>query len=240
MLITNGSEQIRFESLFVLGAVIVAVVFLNFIPVLSTIFRRLFTMIHELGHVIATAVSGGQVEGFRVLFKPKDGVRGFAEWKGGDSSLIFSAGYLGVTLFSAGLMLLSTLPYIAPYTLAFLGAILLWAVLDLGRGKSTIILGLFFGVGFILVAWLANLVWSIFLLNLVAIQGGLIALDSLQEVGQAVCSNTSDKDDASKTAALFNRWPFRLSMFWVRVWSISSILILGTAFWFTWFRALTE
>ena len=87
---------------------------------------------------------------------------------------------------------------------------------------------------FIFITTQTHLVWSIFWLNLVAIEGGFCALREFNELSSVVRDPNRDDDDASKMAKLFKWWPFRKPMFWVWSWAILSVLVLGAAFIYTW------
>ena len=241
---TSFYPQLNIDAIVVLGAAIVVAIFFYLIPFLFYPFDLLFTMIHELGHVFATRFNDGKVLGFWVF----SNASGVTRYEGGDPYLIIPAGYMGTALFTAGLILLTGLPYIAPYTLGVLGGLLILLVFLYGKQSAykddkgerderttvTAIVGLIFGVGSIGVAWIAHPVWSIFLLNLLAVEGIFTTLYRFKDLTQQVRKNSSNIDP-SQMAKLIGCSP----MFWTRVWSLLSILILGGAFWFTWLRDLS-
>ncbi len=217
--------QTGFGPIVVLISAFVSAVIISIIPFLAYPFNLFFTMIHELGHVFATRFSRGEVLGFFVFANDS----GVAFHRGGDHLLIGPAGYLGTTLFSAALILLGGIPEVAPYTLLALGITLIVAVLLYGsRSLLTMIVGLFFGSGFIGIASFTQLIWSVFMVNLLALQGSFIAIQHLHRLGR----NLSGSDDASKMAQQFGC----TAIFWVRSWQLLSFSILGAAFWFTWLR----
>ena len=217
--------QTSFGPVVVLISAFISALVVSLIPFLAYPFKLFFTMIHELGHVFATRLSRGEVLGFFVFANDS----GIAFRRGGDHLLIGPAGYLGTTIFSAALILLGGLPDVAPYTLLALGITLILAVLLYGsRSLLTLIVGLFFGSGFIGIAWFTQLLWSVFMVNLLALQGSFIAIRHLSQLAR----NLSGSDDASKMAQQFGCAP----IFWVRSWQLLSLSILGTAFWFAWLR----
>lgn len=198
---------------------------INIIPFIAYPFQLFFTMIHEIGHVFATRLTSGEVVGF-FIFANDSGV---AVHRGGDKLLITLAGYLGTTLFSAGLILLGGIPAAAPYTLGAVGCMLIVAVLTYGtRSWLTLLIGLLFGLSFIGVAWNLQVVWSVLLVNVLAFQGSLTALKHLRQLARGI----SGQDDASKMAEQVGCSP----LFWARTWFVFSMVILGVAFWFTWLR----
>jgi len=219
-----------------LAVVLVAVIIINLVPGLNFPFRLINTTFHELFHAIAAAFSGGRVKGFEVYFKPKDDAAGITETEGGDTFFLFPAGYLGTALLSAGLMLVAGLPTIAPNALGILGALLILFTLAFAywRSAAALLIGLGFGALFIWVAWRTDLFWAILLLNLIAIQGGLMALRSLQVLIRSI-PGAKGSDDASQMASLVGCSP--MLMAWL--WFLLSAGALASAFWFTWLRNLT-
>jgi hypothetical protein len=237
----NFTDQTRWGSLIIFEIAVFTVLLINIIPGVATLFHRLFTLIHELGHAITTEMTGGTAKGIKVYRKPTDGAYGVSIRDGGNDYLIIPAGYLSTTLFSAGLILLSVLPYCASFTLVILGLVLILGTSGRGLSAFTRLLPLGFGILFIWVALQADLFWSMFLLFLVAVQGAFTALSDLSELKQIVRQDTEDKstDDATKMASKFRRWPILgTPIFWVRSWTFFSLLILLFSIWFTWLRSI--
>lgn len=237
----NFTNEARLSSLVIFDLAVVTVLLLNILPGVGIPFRRLSTLIHELGHAMSTDLTDGKVIGIWVFPSPKNNAYGVTDRKGGNPYVVSPAGYLGLTLFSAGLILLSNIPYCAAFTLVIIGLILLFSTLHFGADVFTKLLGLAFSALFIWVAFKAEIFWSMFLLFLVAIQVGFTALVSLKELGRGVQTAPQGKatDDATQMAAQFKRWPvLRSPMFWVKLWMLLSMLILAFSVWFTWFRHL--
>ena len=113
-----------------LTALIVAVIFKS-VPILYYPFRLFFTMIHEMGHVFATRLTGGEV----VRFSIDRYGNGVATRRGGDDLLVIPAGYLGTALFSAALILLSGFREVARYSL---GAVSISGTVDVGNSLAAI------------------------------------------------------------------------------------------------------
>jgi hypothetical protein len=220
------------NPIIILVAAFVTAVILRSVPVLSYPFRLFFTMIHELGHVFATRLSGGEVVRFSVDHRGN----GLATRRGGDDLVIIPAGYLGTALFSATLILLSGFPEIARYSLGTVAGMFVLLVLFYGHSSClTLTVGLALGAGLLGIAWSASPFWSIFLLNLLAIQGGLTSLDDLRMLRWGVRQRAwAGIDDASQMAQRVGCSP----VFWASIWFVCSILTLGTAVWFTWVRHL--
>jgi hypothetical protein len=99
-----GSADNSIDKSFVRGLVLssIAIATLWWTPLLFP-FRLLATTVHELSHAVASLVTGGTVQSFDVRL---DG-SGVVHSTGGSTIVLFSAGYLGSTLFG-GTMLLVT------------------------------------------------------------------------------------------------------------------------------------
>ncbi len=237
----NFEAHTRSEMLLVLGGVLVVMAIIHIVPGLSTPFRKLHTFLHEAGHAVALVLTGDGVRGFKVNRTPTNGQAGVTHPLNDEfnRAVALPAGYVGTALFSAGLILLSGLPYLAPYTVGALGALFILVTISFSYWRScfTVLLGLAVGALFIGVAWQPHLIFAVFLLNLVAVEIGLLSLLEYLELA-AVVQNPESTDDATKMAALFKRWPFRKPMFWVNVWKLISVVSVLAAVWFTWLRGV--
>lgn len=222
----NAQNNSSFPLL--LAAAIVAAVIVSFVPPLSYPFRLLFTIIHELGHGFMAWLTGGRF----VKFELSPNGSGMAYTAGGAGCLILPAGYLGTALFSAGLILLGGLANIAPYVLGALGGFLMLFVLFYGwASPMALISGLVLGLGFIGVAGWTTEAWSIFLLNFLAIFGGLTAIGDLRLLTLVARFRVPIKNDAEDMAQRVG-CP---ALFWASLWFLLSLVILGAAIWLTWF-----
>lgn len=229
------APQLNFEAVVVLAAAIAAVAVVNLIPTLNDPFELLFVTIHELGHVLATVLTGGISKGY-IIYPPRTPeMGGKSERQGGNSLLVKPAGYLSTTLFSAGLILATGWPYAARYTLSIVGLLLILAVMTYGNRSSflTMLTGLGFGLGFILIAWQADLIWTVFLLYFLAIQGAVTALYHLGKLAWLISKESPvTDDDATIFAQLIGCAPGCV----VIGWFVFSVVVLGAAFWFVWLR----
>lgn len=232
------NPQLNIEAVVVLIAAAVAGVLLSFTPLFYP-FQLLFTTIHELGHVFATIFTGGEVKGFWVYFRPKNGTRGEALREGGDGRFITPAGYLGTAIFSAVLILLSGFPYLAPYTVGILGVILLLSILRHGRSFSTALIGSLWSALFFWVAWNAELIWSVFLLYLLAVLGIVRVIQDWRISTHLARHDPAGGHDAAQMAKNKIMGCQLSAGCWASLWSIISFLLLGAAFWFTWLRNLS-
>ncbi len=84
-------------------ALTVALSFIPYASVLTFPVRMFVTFVHESSHALAALITGGHVAGMSVS---PDG-SGLTYTSGGTQVLVNCAGYLGTTLFGAGLLLLS-------------------------------------------------------------------------------------------------------------------------------------
>ncbi len=221
------TPQNSLQAILIVSAVITMILVVNLVPVLWRPFDMFYTMIHEVGHILAAGLTNGHIVEISLVA----GGGGFARTRGGDNALINIAGYLGTALFSATLMILSSLPDFAPYTLTLIGSFSILVVLLYGvRSPLVTLIGLGFGSIFIGVAWLTPVLISIFLLNFLALQGGVATIRHLISLSR----NIDGDDDASQMADLAGCTP-RL---WAALWLFCAVGMLGFAFWFTWLRGL--
>lgn len=241
MPVLNFFPQIDQSSVAILGAAFFVVVIINLIPVLTYPFYIFYVAIHELGHVFAALLSGRKVIGFWV-FSNASGVTVSEKYKSNfDLFIGATAGYIGRTLFAALLILLTGLPQFASYTLMGLGILLV--LLMFLYGKQTIsdtgnlprvTLVSTAGVGVILmgIAWIADQEWSLFTLDILAIEGAFIALHTITDdlAAQIEVKGRQRNLDPDRVEDITGC----SARFWQVAWSILSIIILGAAFWFTW------
>ncbi|GAB4443290.1 MAG: hypothetical protein Kow0031_25500 [Anaerolineae bacterium] len=240
--LNNSLEQVRIVA-------IVAAVFIAIIPPLNRLNSRFFTTIHELGHALAARLANGKVGGVWI-FRNMDGVRGItlshlpenAELIG-----LFPAGHMGVTVFSLVMIIFGNIPNVAPLVLGSTGSLLFLMFLLFGKqGRFpdaslshqevvTALVWLPISAGFIAIAWLLEPLWSVVTLNLLAVLGSVQALTTLRGLKGAV-QQAAGGSDAEQMAEEFANTPFlKHPMFWVHVWSISSLLMLGVTYWLVWF-----
>jgi hypothetical protein len=99
---TAGTLDVKFAAL--LLVCVAAAVLLWWSPLLLP-FRLFVTMVHELSHALAAIITGGAVLGIAIQL---DG-SGVTLVRGGSLFLVASAGYVGSSLFGAGLLLLARL-----------------------------------------------------------------------------------------------------------------------------------
>lgn len=151
---TAKPKSYRRRALLITAVAMVVVYILWNIPALSPILYPLTlftTFVHEMGHAVATLITGGDVVAFSVSL---DG-SGFITRRGGADWLIGPAGYLGAALFGSGLFfLVNRIPRLtngiavvigvglAILTVLFSSGNLLALLLGVGMGMALMALGL--------------------------------------------------------------------------------------------------
>lgn len=139
-----------FKLLLLATAATVALWFIPYASLLTYPFRIFITYVHETAHALGAIFTLGSVSGMRVF---ADG-SGETFTMGGSRFVISSAGYLGSTLFGAGLLLLCHKPNIANKVLAGISlGVLAVTTIFIGFGYTTFILSMILlGMGLLWVA----------------------------------------------------------------------------------------
>lgn len=230
------------QILYLIGLAALASLLLALLPWLSPLnypFRWLLTIVHELGHGIAALLTGGRF----IRFEIAPGGSGLAYTAGGWRLLIIPAGYLGVALFGAVLIMLGRSYRWSRLALIVIGGILILFSLRYGvpsifttrflNGLLTTASGLLLG-GFILwVGIKAAPAWIIFWLHLIAMQAGLTAFSDLATLfGVSVRFFYAPANDARSMAEL----TFIPAPVWAALWAIIALVLIGGAIWLTWLR----
>lgn len=239
------SQDVDFNNrqiLILIGLAGLAAVLMTAIPWLEPLnysFRLLITMIHELGHGLAAMLTGGSFIRFVVF---PDGA-GLAYTAGGWRFLVVPAGYLGVALFGAILIMLGRNHRWSRAAMVVIGLVMILFSLRYGTpsiftshplsGVLTTVSGVFFGGLFLLVALKATDGWIVFLLHFIAIRAGLTAFsDIVTVIGLSVPSLTPARSDAQSMAEL----TFVPAIAWAVLWAFAAMTLIGGAIWLTWLR----
>lgn len=218
-----------------LTAFLLAVV--PFIGLINYPFRLLLTMVHELGHGLAALVTGGEF----IRFEIEGNGSGRALTAGGWRFVIIPAGYLGVALFGAVLILLGRSHRWSRGAMVIIGGALIVLTVRYGlptilsgqilSGFLTLLSGVIFGFVFLWVAIKAAPGWIIFLLHLLAIEAGLTAFsDLITVIGISTRFFDVPVNDAQSMAEL----TFIPAIIWALLWVIVALLLIGGAIWRTW------
>ncbi len=208
-------------------------------PLLGYPFRLLMTIVHELGHGLAAVLTGGEF--IRFVVYPNGA--GLAFTQGGWRFLVIPAGYLGVALFGAGLILLGRSAKWGRLSLALIGGLMVYFSLRYGvptlfsgemlAGGLTIMSGVLFGALILLAAFKAPPGGIVFLLHLLAFQAALTAFsDLIGLIGLSTRFFDAPENDALSMANL----TYVPAIVWALLWAIAALALIGGAVWFTWVR----
>ena len=198
---------------------------------------RLFaTFIHEGGHALATILTGNSVQSLTV--SPDGSGEVYSLGSGLLSGLLVSsAGYLGTTVFGAGLLawirygfssriaLYVSAGFVAVMTVIFGFLAPVWnlfATSTVGGLFFTIISGVFLAAALAAIAKFASLKWANFALAFVAVQCLLNAVFDLLNV-VFISATTTMHSDAANMAAATGIPGF----VWVLVWMVVSIFMIS-------------
>jgi len=198
---------------------------------------RLFaTFIHEGGHALATILTGNTVQSLTV--SPDGSGEVYSLGSGLLSGLLISsAGYLGTTVFGAGLLawirygfssriaLYVSAGFVAVMTVIFGFLAPVWnlfATSTVGGLFFTIISGAFLAAALAAIAKFASLKWANFALAFVAVQCLLNAVFDLLNVFFISATTTMHSDAANMAAA--TGIP---GFVWVLVWMVVSIVMIS-------------
>ncbi|MCW5955927.1 MAG: M50 family metallopeptidase [Pyrinomonadaceae bacterium] len=198
---------------------------------------RLFaTFIHEGGHALATILTGNSVQSLTV--SPDGSGEVYSLGSGLLSGLLISsAGYLGTTVFGAGLLawirygfssriaLYVSAGFVAVMTVIFGFLAPVWnlfATSTVGGLFFTIISGVFLAAALAAIAKFASLKWANFALAFVAVQCLLNAVFDLLNVFFISATTTMHSDAANMAAA--TGIP---GFVWVLVWMVVSIFMIS-------------
>lgn len=198
---------------------------------------RLFaTFIHEGGHALATILTGNSVQSLTV--SPDGSGEVYSLGSGLLSGLLISsAGYLGTTVFGAGLLawirygfssriaLYVSAGFVAVMTMIFGFLAPVWnlfATSTVGGLFFTIISGAFLAAALAAIAKFASLKWANFALAFVAVQCLLNAVFDLLNVFFISATTTMHSDAANMAAA--TGIP---GFVWVLVWMVVSIIMIS-------------
>jgi hypothetical protein len=200
-------------------------------------FRLLLTMVHELGHGLAALLTGGHFVRFVVFANGS----GLAYTAGGWRFAVIPAGYVGLALFGAGLIMLGRSHRWGRTAMAVIGGGMLVMSVRYGMpsifsadwlsGILTTVSGIVFGGIFLWVAVKAAPGWIVYLLHLVAIQAGLTAFsDVFTLIGLSTRFFDAPANDAQSMAQL----TFIPAFVWAGLWAVMAVVLIGGAIWRTW------
>ncbi len=205
-----------------LFAMVISIV-LPFIPILKwglLPFDLLNTHLHEMFHAFAALATGGQVDHIEV-YKSAEGV---TLTRGGISSIILMAGYLGASLFGAIMVIGSRNEKYSKFWLRFLAVLVLVSSTIWVRGDA--------------LGWMIGFAWPILILfgsfrlkgqalvvaaQFLAVQQCLNSIKSLRDL--VILSNSTVVTDAQMLANI-THIP---AMVWAIMWLAVSLFGIGVA-----------
>ncbi len=228
------------QTLNLIGLAGLATLIIAIVPGLGLLnypFRLMLTIIHELGHGLAALLTGGDF----IRFQIAPNGSGLAFTAGGWRFVVIPAGYLGVAIFGAVLILLGRSYRWSRWAMAAIGAGMMLLTLRYGvptifsgqffNGLLTTVSGLILGGIFLGVALRAGAGWVIFLLHVVAIQAGLTAFtDLFTVIGLSTRFFSAPANDARSMAEL----TFIPAIIWALLWVVMAFVLIGGAIWVTW------
>ncbi|MCZ7546866.1 MAG: M50 family metallopeptidase [Anaerolineae bacterium] len=193
-------------------------------------FRLFVTLVHELGHGAAAALTGGQFIALEVMGNGA----GLATTSGGTRFIVLQAGYLGAALFGGLLLVLANrLRDPRPLT-ALIGVLCGGTALVLGRDLGTRVIGLATGlVLFALARW--GRPWlNTFALNLLAM---MVALNAVLDIWGLVNSLDVTLSGVPNDAVAMQAHTGIPALFWGVLWIALSVgWLLLCAYWTYWRR----
>lgn len=237
---TRRAEFSSQQTLTLIGLAGLTSLLLVMVPVLRLLnypFRLLLTMVHELGHGLAALLTGGHFVRFVVFANGS----GLAYTAGGWRFAVIPAGYMGLALFGAGLIMLGRSHRWGRTAMAVIGGGMLVMSVRYGMpsifsadwlsGILTTVSGIVFGGIFLWVAVKAAPGWIVYLLHLVAIQAGLTAFsDVFTLIGLSTRFFDAPANDAQSMAQL----TFIPAFVWAGLWAVMAVVLIGGAIWRTW------
>jgi len=231
------------QILSLIGLAALTAAAITWVPIINWLdypFRLLLTIVHELGHGLAAILTGGSFRNF--ILTPNGS--GLAYTAGGWRLIVIPAGYLGVAIFAAGLILLGRSHRWSRIALGVIGAAMILFSLWFGRpGEASIqavvssvlgiVMGVIFGAIFLKIALQAGDGLIIFFLHLIAIKAGFTAFSDLFAViGLSTRLGPVPHTDAHSMAEL----TYVPAVVWALAWAVMAFVLIGGAIWVTWGR----
>jgi hypothetical protein len=220
-----------FALLLLCSALTIGLWFIPYVGFLTYPFRIFVTLIHESGHAIAALLTLGHV--WRITLD-WDG-NGLTETSGGVGFFISSAGYLGATLFGAGLLLVLRRAANARRAAIFTGSLLLLITVFLGGNLTVWIAGLVFGAALLAIGLFAPRGFTHFFMSFLAVQSLLNALYDLKTLVYLTTFDPTRHTDAQNMARATGG--FLPASVWSFAWAVMSLAILAATL-FVYYKSL--
>lgn len=194
---TTKAKSYRRRALLITGVAMVVVYILWNIPQLSPVLYPLTlftTFVHEMGHAVATLITGGDVVAFSVSL---DG-SGFITRRGGADWIIGPAGYLGAALFGSGLFfLVNRIPRMTNGIAVVIGVGLALLTVVFSSGNLlALLIGVGMGMALMALGLKASPLITMLVLNVLAVSTALEAFFDLQYLMFVTTANQEIANDA--------------------------------------------
>lgn len=209
-----------FSLLVVCSAITVALWFIPFAGILTYPFRMFVTLIHETGHALAALVTFGGVYKITLDWSGN----GLTWTNGGIRLFVSSAGYLGATMYGAALLLVLRRVRYSKLAAASTAVLLLLITVLLGGNITVWAVGLFWGVGLLVLAKCASANTVHFLMSFLAVQSLLNSFYDLRTLIFLSAFDPHTQTDAQNMAhATHDVLP---AIFWSLGWALISLGVL--------------
>jgi Peptidase M50B-like len=210
-----------FRLLLFASLLTLALWFIPFAGILTWPVLQFVTLIHEAGHALAALATYGSVRRIALGWKGS----GVTQVAGGWTLVVASAGYLATMLYGSGLLLALRRARNARLAAGFTAALLLIITVLFGGNLLAWLVGLFFGVGGLLLAWKAKPKLAHFVMSFFAVQCVLNALYDLRVLVFLSASDPGVHTDAQLMATATDG--LIPAMVWALGWSALAVVMLG-------------
>lgn len=195
--------------------------FIPFAGVITWPIVQFATLVHETGHALAALATSGMVRRVTLDWNGNGATLSAGGW----TLVVASAGYLATMLYGSGLLLALRRARNARIAAAVTAALFLFITVFFGGNLLAWLVGLFFGVGGLLLAWKAKPKVAHFVMSFLAVQCVLNALYDLRVLLFLSASDSGVHTDAQVMAAATNG--FIPAIVWALGWSVLAVAMLG-------------
>ena len=177
--------------------------------------KILVVFFHESSHALATLLTGGLVK--ELVINPKQG--GHVISQGGNTFIIFSAGYLGSLIWGVIIYLFSVKTRYDNYIMTTLGIIIITITVLFGRNLFSWVFGIITGVIMIWAGKKLSEQINDFILR-------LIGLTNMSYVPLDIYSDTIERSYLQSDAYFLAQATFGTTLMWGILWLIISLVVI--------------
>ena len=218
---STSEVKASFRLLVLASLLTLALWFIPFASVITYPIRLFVTLIHESGHALAALATFGDVHRVALGWNGN----GVTLFVGGSKLIVASAGYLSTILYGSALLLILRRARHARGAAVFTGVLLLLITVLFGGNLLAWMVGLFFGVGCLLLGLKAKPKVTHFVMSFLAIQCVLNAIYDLFTLLFLSAYDSNIYTDAQLMAQTTGGWiP---GLVWALGWSVLALLMLG-------------